>query len=112
MGGVMLRVPPECPQCAGIVKSDTVMFGEPIPQAFLAECYRQAELADCCLIAGTSAAVVPAAYFPELVLRAGGSIIEVNTEETPFTGHAAAVLRGPAGEMLPALADAVEALRR
>ena len=111
LGGVTMRMPPECPQCAGIVKSDTVMFGEPIPREFLAECYQQAELADCCIIAGTSAAVVPAAYFPEIVLRAGGTIVEVNTDDTPFTPHAAAVLRGPAGEMLPALVEALERLR-
>jgi len=111
MGGVMVRVPPECPQCAGIVKSDVVMFGEPIPQEFLASCQREAELADCCLIVGTSAAVVPAAYFPEIVLRAGGTIVEVNTEDTPFTPYASAVLRGPAGELLPPVLEAIERLR-
>ena len=111
LGGVMMRMPPECPQCAGIVKSDTVMFGEPIPRDFLAECQRQADLADCCLIAGTSATVYPAAAFPEFVLQRGGAIIDVNTDDNPFTPHAAAVLRGPAGEMLPALVEAIEELR-
>lgn len=110
--GVRLRLPPECPDCAGIVKGDTVMFGEPIPRAFLDECQRQAEMADCCLIAGTSASVIPAAYFPEIVLNQGGSIVEVNTEETPFSPYARAVLRGPAGEQLPRLVAALEMLRR
>lgn len=109
--GVPLQLPPECPECAGIVKSDTVMFGEPIPRPFLEECQRQAEMADCCLIAGTSATVVPAAHFPEIVLNQGGSIVEVNTEETPFSPYARAVLRGPAGEQLPRLVSAVETLR-
>jgi NAD-dependent deacetylase len=112
MGGVMMRMPPECPQCAGIVKSDTVMFGEPIPGDFLAECDRQAGLADVCLIAGTSATVYPAAAFPEMVLQRGGAVIDVNTDDNPFTPHAAAVLRGPAGVMLPALVEAVERLRQ
>jgi NAD-dependent deacetylase len=101
---------PVCPQCGGIVKGDTVMFGEQIPRAFLDECQSQAEAADCIIIAGTSASVTPAAYFPEMVLRAGGAVIEVNTEETPFTPYASATLRGPAGELLPALVAAVEAL--
>ena len=101
---------PACPQCGGVVKGDTVMFGEPIPRAFLAECDAQAELADCVLIAGTSATVYPAAAFPEMVLRAGGTIVEVNTEETPFSRHASATLRGPAGQMLPALVTALEAV--
>jgi len=104
------EIPPACPQCRGIVKGDTVMFGEPIPQAALAECHEQAGRADCMLIAGTSATVVPAAWFPETVLRRGGALVEVNPEPTPFTPHAVAVLRAPAGEALPLLADAVAAL--
>jgi NAD-dependent deacetylase len=111
VGGVMLRMPPECPLCAGMVKSDTVMFGEPIPREFLRECQEQTDRADCMLIVGTSAAVVPAAYFPQMVLEAGGALVEVNTEDTPFTPHAAASLRGPSGVLLPQLVDAVRAAR-
>lgn len=103
-------IPPRCPDCGGIVKSDTVMFGEPIPRSFLAECQRQADMADCVLIAGTSATVYPAAAFPEIVLNRGGAVIDVNTDETPYWPYAAAILNGPAGQMLPALADRVEAL--
>jgi NAD-dependent deacetylase len=110
INGLKLPMPPECPQCAGIVKGDTVMFGEPIPRDFLRECEQQADLADACIIAGTSATVYPAAAFPEVVLQRGGAIIDVNTDDNPFTPYAAAVLRGPAGEMLPELADKVEAL--
>lgn len=105
--GGEIALPPACPQCRGIVKTDVVMFGEPIPQYALAECYRQAERADCVLIAGTSAVVYPAAHFPEMVLQNGGTAVEVNPDETPYSPHAAAVLRGPAGEMLPRLVDAV-----
>jgi NAD-dependent deacetylase len=103
VGGVTMRVPPECPRCAGIVKSDTVMFGEPIPRAFLDECFEQAERADAIIVAGTSATVTPAADFAAMVLRRGGAMVEVNTDPTPFTDHCAAVLRGPSGELLPKL---------
>jgi NAD-dependent deacetylase len=108
VAGVMMRVPPECPGCAGIVKSDTVMFGEPIPRAFLAACQEQADRADACMIAGTSAAVVPAAWFPEMVLERGGALVEVNTDPTPFTRYCAAVLRGPSGVLLPQLVERVK----
>ena len=109
IAGVMMRLPPECPQCAGIIKSDTVMFGEPIPRAFLDACEEQSGRADCMIIAGTSAQVVPAAWFPETVLRRGGTLIEVNTDPTPFTPHCAAVLRGASGELLPLLVKRVKA---
>jgi NAD-dependent deacetylase len=101
-------VPPRCTECGGVVKSDTVMFGEPIPRAFLAECSEQAERADCVLLAGTSATVYPAAMFAELVLERGGAIVEVNTDRTPFTPYATAVLRGASGELLPPLVAKVE----
>jgi NAD-dependent SIR2 family protein deacetylase len=46
-----------------------------------------------------------------MVLRAGGTIVEANTDETPFSRYASATLRGPAGEMLPLLVERVAALR-
>jgi NAD-dependent SIR2 family protein deacetylase len=51
--------------------------------------------------------VYPAAAFPEYVLNRGGTLVEVNTDPTPFTPYCAAVLRGPSGQLLPQLADAV-----
>jgi NAD-dependent deacetylase len=100
-------VPPRCPECGGVVKSDTVMFGEPIPPDALAECNRQARLCDVMLVIGTSGVVYPAADYPIQVLRAGGSLIESNVDETPFTPYAAAVLRGPSGVLLPQLVEAI-----
>ncbi len=105
------QLPPLCAQCGGIVKSDTVMFGEPIPQEALSECYRQSERADCMLIAGTSAAVVPAAWFPSIVSENGGGLVEVNIEPTPYTATATASIRAPAAEALPKLVETVRRLR-
>ena len=107
----LTELPPVCIQCGGLLKGDTVMFGESIPEAALAECYRQAEAADCMLIAGTSAVVVPAAWFPGIVTEHGGSLVEVNTEATPYTLTAAASVRAPAGEALPKLVEALRKLR-
>jgi NAD-dependent deacetylase len=104
-------LPPLCTDCDSVIKSDTVMFGEPIPPSVLRECQAQTERADCMLIAGTSATVTPAAWFPEMVLERGGALVEVNPEPTPFSRRAVASLRGPAGEMLPALAEAVAKAR-
>jgi NAD-dependent deacetylase len=84
------------------------MFGEPIPRAFLAECFEQSERADCIIVAGTSANVIPAADFARMVLERGGAMIEVNTDPTPFTRYCTAVLRGPSGELLPKLVAAIK----
>lgn len=103
------QVPPICPACAGIQKSDTVMFGEPIPAAALAECERQAASSDLMLVIGTSGTVYPAADYPMRVLRRGGRLIEFNVDDTPFTPRCQVVLRGPSGETLPAVVEAVKA---
>jgi NAD-dependent deacetylase len=105
------EVPPTCPACGDMVKSDTVMFGEPIPPAALAECQRQARLCDVMLVVGTSGTVYPAADYPVQVLMHGGALIESNVDDTPFTREAAVVLRGPSGVMLPQVVEAVRRLR-
>ena len=97
------RLPPLCPECGGILKNDTVMFGEPIPDDALRECYRQAALADLFIVIGTSAVVYPAADFPVMAKRRGAPLIEVNPEETTLTPIADISIRAPAGAALPRL---------
>ena len=103
------RLPPLCPRCGSPMKSDTVMFGEPIPADVLEECRRHAALSDCMLVAGTSATVYPAAGFPRAVKERGGALIEVNPNPTPLSSMADVVLRGPTGQLLPALVRRVQA---
>jgi NAD-dependent deacetylase len=97
------RLPPLCPGCGGWVKGDTVQFGEPIPPDVLRDCYRAVERADCMLLIGTSGTVYPAADFPLEVLRAGGTLIEVNPYESELTPLATLSLRGPAGAVMERL---------
>ncbi len=97
------ELPPQCPLCGGVVKGDTVMFGEPIPRDALDECSNQTWQCDCMLLIGTSAVVYPAAGFPIDVKGMGGHLIEVNPNETPLTRHADVILRSLAGEALPKL---------
>jgi NAD-dependent deacetylase len=96
-------LPPQCPHCGGIVKGDTVQFGEPIPPDVLRGCYEKVSDADCMLVAGTSATVFPAAEFPYEVLRRGGTVIEINPEPTDLTPHAELSLQGPGGAILERL---------
>jgi NAD-dependent deacetylase len=103
------ELPPLCPDCGGMVKGDTVHFGEPIPPDVLRGCYEVVERADCMLVAGTSATVFPAAEFPFEVLRRGGSVIEINPYESELTPVATLSLRGPGGAVLARLVDEVAA---
>jgi NAD-dependent deacetylase len=102
-------LPPRCPTCRGIIKADTVHFGEPIPPEVLEVCFGETCQADCMLVAGTSAQVYPAASFPQMVKQRGGALIEVNLYDTPLTGLADCSLHGPFGEILPTLVEQVRA---
>jgi NAD-dependent deacetylase len=104
------ELPPLCPSCGGLLKSDTVSFGEPIPPDVLERCQREARTADCILVAGTSATVYPAAALPIEVLERGGTLIEVNPYETELSEVARIVVRGPAGDALPRIVAAARRL--
>ena len=97
---------PACLACGGILKSATVSFGQNLDPELLARAEAAAREADLFLAVGTSLTVYPVAGLPERTLAAGGRLVIVNAEPTPLDRRAAAVLRGQAGEILPALASA------
>ena len=103
------ELPPHCPKCGGIIKIDTVMFGEPIPPDVLSICQTEVYKCDCMLSAGTSAFVYPAAGFPSIVKGNGGSLVEVDLYETGITYMCDVSLRGKSGEILPELVNSVKA---
>jgi NAD-dependent deacetylase len=105
-------LPPHCPKCEGLLKSDTVSFGEPIPPDVLAQCMEHAVRADLVIVAGTSATVYPAAGFALEVKQRGGILIETNLYESEITPVCDMSLRGPTGELLPRLVAAVSELRK
>jgi len=102
--------PPVC-SCGGKLRPGVVWFGEALPEETLAEACEAAESCDLFLSVGTSATVYPAAGLIELAHRAGACLIEINPEPTPFSALMDLRLAAPAGEMLPALAEAMERCR-
>lgn len=101
------RLPPHCPRCGGVIKSDVVHFGEPIPPDMLRACFDAVARADVMIVVGTSATVYPAAEFPHEVLRQGGIVIDVNSEPSELTPVATLSLRGPGAAVLTRLLDHV-----
>jgi NAD-dependent deacetylase len=104
-GFPLLDLPPRCPECGGVIKADTVMFGEPIPPAVLQACWEQAERCDCMLLVGTSGSVNPAARLPLVAQERGAALIEVNPHSTSLTPICDVALSGPSGEILPLLVE-------
>ncbi|MGO9264649.1 MAG: SIR2 family NAD-dependent protein deacylase [Candidatus Binataceae bacterium] len=105
-------LPPTCPECEGLLKGDTVAFGEPIPRDVLGECMDQSARADLVIVAGTSATVYPAAGFAIEVKQRGGVLVEANLYESEISALCDFSLRGPTGEVLPRLTATVAELRK
>ncbi len=101
-------LPPCCPRCGGIIKGDTVMFGEPIPADVLKIYQDETGKCDCMLLVGTSAFVYPAAGFPWEVREKEGVLIEVDSYETELTPSCNINLRDRAGEVLPQLVEFIK----
>ncbi|RPH63553.1 MAG: NAD-dependent deacylase [Burkholderiales bacterium] len=99
------RTPPPCPRCGAPLRPDVVWFGELLPPDVFERAERAALGCDLMLVVGTSALVHPAAGLPLLAHRAGARIVVVNPDDTPIDSLAANVLRGRAGDVLPALMD-------
>jgi NAD-dependent deacetylase len=105
-------LPPPCPQCGGLLKSDTVSFGEPIPSDVLRQCAEHSARADLVIVAGTSATVYPAAGFALEVKERGGKLVEINLYASEITEICDYSLRGTSAETLPKLTAAVGKRRK
>lgn len=107
------RLPPTCPKCNGILKTDGVFFGEPIPGDVAEQSLEEAWKCDLMLICGTSAVVYPFASLPRVARqREGVTIIEVNAEPTPLTEERVSdyLIHGKIGEILPRILEEVKKL--
>jgi NAD-dependent deacetylase len=100
--------PPFC-KCGGVLKPDTVLFGEPLPPNALEAAYRESQTCRVMLVIGTSAVVYPAAHLPVLAKQNGAKIVEINVEHA-FTG-ADTVILDKAASAMSRLLEAVKTLK-
>jgi NAD-dependent deacetylase len=97
-------VPPRCPQTGSMLRPDVVWFGEMLPPDALEAATHAVRNCDLFLSIGTSGHVEPAASLPYWALQNGATVAVINLDvttrlETPDLHK----LRGPAGQILPAL---------
>jgi NAD-dependent deacetylase len=98
---------PRCKGCGALLRPDVVWFGELIPQQALLLADAAAAECDLFLSVGTSSLVYPAAGLADAALRSAAHVIEINPNPTDLSRRADIVLRGPSGELLPALLAAL-----
>lgn len=94
---------PACCECGGILKSDTISFGQALVPEVIGRALRAAEEADLLLAVGSTLQVYPVAHAVALAKSSGARIVIVNAQPTQFDSIADAVLREPIGTALPQL---------
>jgi NAD-dependent deacetylase len=92
---------PPCTLCGGILKSDTISFGQALVPEVIDRAMQAAAEADLLVSVGTSLQVYPIAGAVPAAKRAGARVVIVNAQPTPYDGIADAVLREAIGETLP-----------
>lgn len=99
--------PPRCGHCGGRIRPGVVWFGERLPR----DVWRRADMAvrrcEVILCIGTSSVVYPAAELPLVAARRGAVLVQINPESTGLERVAQFNLAGQAGEVMPALFEAV-----
>jgi NAD-dependent deacetylase len=99
---------PYCDACSGILKPDTVSFGQPMPEKAMAEAFRYAEECDLCLVLGSSLVVYPAAYVPSHALDHGAKLAIINRDPTPLDPKAHLLIHDSIGKALGAIMEEVK----
>jgi NAD-dependent deacetylase len=101
---------PTCRHCGGILKSATISFGQSLVRDDLVRAEAAARACDLLLAVGSTLSVYPIAEVVPLAVAAGARVVIVNGSPTAMDDLADAVLRGPIGELLPALVEGIPAL--
>ncbi len=99
------EIPPLCDKCGGVLKSEAVLFNEPLPQDAMEKATSLCKNTDLMLVIGTSLSIYPAAFLPQLAKNSGAKIILVNLEGINRDNVADVVLRGSSSEILPQIVE-------
>ncbi|MGE0742675.1 MAG: NAD-dependent deacetylase [Hyphomonadaceae bacterium] len=89
-----------CEDCAGLIKTATISFGQPMPELEMARATAEAEACDLFLVLGSSLVVYPAAGLPISARRHGATLVIVNREPTELDGFADLVLNTEIGPLM------------
>ena len=92
---------PPCKLCGGMLKSDTISFGQALVPEVIQRALRAAQETDLLLSVGTSLQVYPVANAVPYAKAAGARVIIMNAQPTPFDGVADGLMNGSISELLP-----------
>lgn len=99
---------PYCDDCGGILKPDTISFGQAMPHDKMEQAFRYARECDLCMALGSSLVVYPAASIPVHAADSGAKLIIINRDATPLDHKAVLTIHD---SLAKTLGEIVENLR-
>ncbi len=91
---------PRCDACGGILKPDTVSFGQSMPPRETEESFHRARNCDLLIVIGSSLVVQPAASIPLEAKENGAKLVIINRDPTYHDSYADVVIHASAGEVM------------
>jgi NAD-dependent deacetylase len=91
---------PYCDQCGGILKPETISFGQAMPEEKMRRAMNHAQECDLCMVLGSSLVVYPAASIPILAVQSGAPLMIVNRDETPLDNEARVLIHDSISRVL------------
>ena len=83
---------PYCDECSGILKPDTISFGQAMPTDKMARAIVHAKECNLCITLGSSLVVYPAASIPVYAVENGAALLIINRDPTPLDSKADVVI--------------------
>lgn len=91
---------PRCLTCRGLLKPNTISFGQSLDPDSLRQALAWARQCDLMIVAGSSLVVEPAASLPRTAKEEGAAIVIINREPTPLDKMADLVVHAALGAVL------------
>lgn len=91
---------PLCKKCGGLLKPNTISFGQALNATALQQAFAWARQCDLMIAAGSSLVVEPAASIPRRAAESGAFLVIINRDSTPLDFLARFVYRSSIGETL------------
>jgi NAD-dependent deacetylase len=98
---------PTCEKCGGLLKPNTIFFGEALESDVLRKADQMIGGCDLLIVLGSSLLVYPVAFYPQRVISAGEKLAIINLQTTDMDSQAEVVIHEKIGEVLPKIVDKV-----
>ena len=91
---------PRCDECGGLLKPNTVSFGQNLDPDALDRARELSSTCDLMLAVGSTLSVQPAAGFPAIAVQSGANLVILTLSETPLDDLAEVVVNQRIGDVV------------